>query len=506
VLTVLAGVGRAAGTAEAGTETRAAAEVAFAGGAAPAPAGGAATHAAGAAADAVPAATDAAGDLAASGLDPAAVAIAIVRAFALMVILLGLTFVCARLVLPPLFARLGRSPAAGLLAALAWCFLLVELAHLMGLSVEIGAFLAGMGLGSMPHRSDLQRRVKPLMAFFIAIFFASLGARIDFGDLQRHWPFGLTLIGLVLLLKLPLFAWLARRMGADGRTSVDIGITLMQISEFSLILAAAALAVPGLLGPDDRGPLSMLGVVALVTMIVSVVAMNGRARIHRVLGTADDSAVGTRVDEVPGREDDAAPGPEDGDRGHGDGAVPSGHVIVVGMNPMGRRLVRELADRGEHVVAVDTDAEKLAGLPGTAIRGDVDDPATRAEAGLATARLAICALRIEDANRLFVHRCRAVGVPCVAHAFDRSLAAVLRSLEPAYVIDSKGAADRRIADLIESEAGVAIVDAPRIDDAADAAAGDAAGATDGGATDGGAAAGPGPAPDVRSPGSGACSP
>jgi len=137
---------------------------------------------------------------------------------------------------------------------------------------------------------------------------------------------------------------------------------------------------------------------------------------------------------------------------------------------------------------------------------DVDDPATRAEAGLATARLAICALRIEDANRLFVHRCRAVGGPRVAHAFDRSLAAVLRSLEPAYVIDSKGAADRRIADLIESEAGVAIVAAPRIDDAADAAAGDAAGATDGGATDGGAAAGPGPAPDVRSPGSGACSP
>lgn len=360
----------------------------------------------------------------AGGLGPLAIGLSLLRAFGLMGALLAATLLCARFVLPPIFGRIDRSPAAAMVAALAWCFVLVEAAALMGLSVEIGAFLAGIGLGGLPHRNDLRRRVKPLMGFFIAVFFASLGSRIDLDDLSARWPLAVGLTLLVLLVKPPVFRLLAGLMGAGRRTSVDVAVTLAQISEFSLILGAAAISVPGLLEPEDVAAIGMLGPVALVTIIVSVVAMSRRESIHRRLGTppADpETTTGARHDPPP-----------------------AGHVVVVGMNPLGRALVHGLAARGVEVVAVDTDARKLAGLPARRVLGDVEHAEAREEAAIPAATLVVCALRIESANRMLALRCRELGVPVVLHAFDRSMRAEFERLGPAALIDSKAGADTEV--------------------------------------------------------------
>ncbi len=357
-------------------------------------------------------------------LGPVAIVLSLLRAFGLMAALLAATLLCARFVLPPIFGRIDRSPAAAMVAALAWCFVLVEAAALMGLSVEIGAFLAGIGLGGLPHRNDLRRRVKPLMGFFIAVFFASLGSRIDLDDLAARWPLAVGLTLLVLLVKPPVFRLLAGLMGAGRRTSVDVAVTLAQISEFSLILGAAAISVPGLLEPEDVAAIGMLGPVALVTIIVSVVAMSRRESIHRRLGTppADpETTTGARHDPPP-----------------------AGHVVVVGMNPLGRALVHGLAARGVEVVAVDTDARKLAGLPARRVLGDVEHAEAREEAAIPAATLVVCALRIESANRMLALRCRELGVPVVLHAFDRSMRAEFERLGPAALIDSKAGADTEV--------------------------------------------------------------
>lgn len=369
-------------------------------------------------------------------LGPVAIVLSLLRAFGLMAALLAATLLCARFVLPPIFGRIDRSPAAAMVAALAWCFVLVEAAALMGLSVEIGAFLAGIGLGGLPHRNDLRRRVKPLMGFFIAVFFASLGSRIDLGDLADRWPLALGLTLLVLVVKPPVFRLLTGLMGTDRRTGVDVSITLAQISEFSLILGAAAIAVPGLLTADDVAAIGMLGPVALVTIIVSVVAMNLRESIHRRLGTPPES-----------------PGPEEDARAARHVPTPSGHVVVVGMNPLGRGIVHGLAARGRTVVAVDTDARKLAGLPSARVLGDVEHAEARDEAGMAAARLVVCALRIESANRMLALRCRELGVPVVLHAFDRSLRPEFERLGPAAIIDSKAGADLQV-DAMLAAAGI----------------------------------------------------
>jgi len=77
------------------------------------------------------------------------------------------------------------------------------------------------------------------------------------------------------------------------------------------------------------------------------------------------------------------------------------------------------------------------------------------EAGLQRAKLAVAALKIEDANRLLVYRCRELGVPVAVQAFDRSVLPEFRAAEPRFIIDSKAAADRRLEALLSEAGGAA---------------------------------------------------
>jgi Kef-type K+ transport system membrane component KefB len=104
-----------------------------------------------------------------------------------MALLLALSLLAARHLLPRPFRWAARSPEVLLVWALSWCFLLVLAAHAFGLSLEVGAFLAGLSLAQLPYNDDLRRRVHPLMNLFIAVFFVSLGVRMEAGG---GWPTG----------------------------------------------------------------------------------------------------------------------------------------------------------------------------------------------------------------------------------------------------------------------------------------------------------------------------
>jgi Trk K+ transport system NAD-binding subunit len=118
---------------------------------------------------------------------------------------------------------------------------------------------------------------------------------------------------------------------------------------------------------------------------------------------------------------------------------------VVGVNALGRRLLRAFLERGEQVVAIDTDPSKLAGLPATIILGDATDEAVLAEANIAEAKLLVSALQIEDANALLAYRCRALGVPASIHAFDPALIGDLEEIGVDHLIVSKHDGIRQVA-------------------------------------------------------------
>jgi voltage-gated potassium channel Kch len=123
-----------------------------------------------------------------------------------------------------------------------------------------------------------------------------------------------------------------------------------------------------------------------------------------------------------------------------------GHVIVVGMNSLGRQLVRELHERGETVLAVDTDPYKLAGLPTRTLTGSIDHQAVIEDAALAQAKLAVSALQIEDANLLLSYRCKQLGVPVAVHAFDRSVIDSFRHEGVDFLINSRARGVARITE------------------------------------------------------------
>lgn len=357
-----------------------------------------------------------------SALDAMAIATGLGKAFAGMAVLLVLTWLAARYLLPGPFRWASRASDVVMIWALSWCFLMVLLAHAFGLSLEVGAFLAGLALAQFPYNENVRRRLHPLMNLFVAVFFVTLGIRVDGSGVIANAGTTLALVLVVLIAKPILFLWINTRMGYDSRTSFLSAVTLSQISEFSFILVGLGFS-RGLVGKEI---FSITAVVGVMTIAVSSYLFANRERLLTVaerLGIFEwryfkgpASPVG---DPVSAHE------------------THSNHLIVVGMNSLGRRLVTLLHAKGETVLAIDTDPVKLRGLPCKTIVGDVEYLSVLQQACLDQAKLLISALRIEDANDLLAYRCQTAGVPCAVHVVDLSVVDNLLDLGADYLMIPK---------------------------------------------------------------------
>ncbi len=345
------------------------------------------------------------------------------KAFGGMVLLLGLSLLASRWLLPRPFHWAARSPEMMMVWALSWCFLLVLTAHYFGLSLEVGAFLAGLSLAQLPYNENLRRRVHPLMNLFIAVFFVSLGVRMDAAGAASNWWPTLVLAIFVLIGNPLIFIIIINRMGYSRRTSFLTSVTVAQISEFSFIFAGMGVS-RGLIGGEI---LSITALVGVVTIAISSYMILYNHRLHA--WCARTGLLNWRLFGNPGTDD------ENGRTSHGERL--SGHVIVVGMNTLGREIVRKLHAKGETVLAVDTDPAKLAGLPGHQLLGSVEYLSVLQEAGLERARLLVSALRIEETNDLLAYRCQAAGVPSAIHVVDISVTESLLDLGVDYLMIPK---------------------------------------------------------------------
>ncbi len=118
---------------------------------------------------------------------------------------------------------------------------MAQLASWLGLSAEIGAFIAGVSMASAPVALFVSESLKPLRDFFLILFFFSLGARMDLGMSAPVILPALVLCAVTLLLKPPVFRWLLLRIGESEERSASIGIRLGQMSEFSLLISVVAM-------------------------------------------------------------------------------------------------------------------------------------------------------------------------------------------------------------------------------------------------------------------------
>lgn len=189
----------------------------------------------------------------------------LVRTLLMLPLVVGVTLLLVRYVILKLLAAFDRFPEYVFLLAIGWCLGVSEAAQYLGLSREIGAFIAGVSLATCPIAQYLTDRLKPLRDFFLVLFFFSLGAGLNWSLIHEEILPALALAALMLAAKPLIFRGLLSLLNEPAPIAWEIGVRLGQISEFSLLIAFLA-AQTGLIG--DKASI-LIQLTAILTFIVS---------------------------------------------------------------------------------------------------------------------------------------------------------------------------------------------------------------------------------------------
>ena len=187
------------------------------------------------------------------------------RSLIALPVLIGGSVLMVRFVLQPLFSRFDRIGEYIFLLAIGWCLGVAELAESIGLSREIGAFIAGISIATSPIAQYIALNLKPLRDFFLILFFFSLGGGFDLSLIPHIILPALVLATIMLTIKPLLYRYLLRAHSESDKLSWDIGFRLGQNSEFSLLIAYIALNTQ-LIGNNAS---HLIQAAAIITFLIS---------------------------------------------------------------------------------------------------------------------------------------------------------------------------------------------------------------------------------------------
>jgi hypothetical protein len=296
--------------------------------------------------------------------------------------LVGASLLASRYVLPRLFAFVAKVPELLLVTALAWCFLVAGVASQLGLSREMGALIAGVGMSTFPYNLDVIAKVVNIRDFFVTLFFVALGLQIPAPTAS--------LLGLAALASLFLMASrflsvspILYGAGSGLRASILPSLNLSQMSEFSLVIAALGLSLHHV----EASTVALLIFVFVITSVTSTYlitfshpAQAALGRIGRALGLRDR-------DEAPEK-----------------GAEQASGVVMLGFYRDASSILHqfEMSAKGgdahpllDDLLVIDFNPEVLKELKRRGIRslyGDVASMDTLHHASIHEARLVICTL------------------------------------------------------------------------------------------------------------------
>lgn len=174
-------------------------------------------------------------------------------------------YLFSRIILPVLLKHAASSGEFLLIFSLAWCFSLAGFGEWAGLSMEVGAIIAGLSLGSSIYKEEISSRIKPLRDFFIALFFIILGSEMNVDNFSSAIIPSL-LLSIFVLIGNPIILYsLYRSCNFTRKNSFLAGITAAQVSEFGFIF----LFVAQQMGFVDSTIISIFTIVALTTIFIS---------------------------------------------------------------------------------------------------------------------------------------------------------------------------------------------------------------------------------------------
>lgn len=307
---------------------------------------------------------------------------------------LALLFLLMRYALPRLLNSMAVSPELLMLMAIAWGTLLAAGADSLGLSKEIGAFLAGFSLASTPLREAVASRLTSLRDFLLLFFFLHLGLQLDFAHIHGQIGSALVLSSFVLignpLIVMAIMGW----MGYRKRTGFMAGLTVAQISEFSIIFVAMGIGL-GHIGQDALGLTTLVGLITITLSTYMIL-------YAQALFTRLSPWLGPLERHIPHREN-ANDNPPPGIRQD---------IIVYGMGRYGRILAAQLEDGGRQVLGVDFDPQalELARAEGLNVcYGDAEDADFLSHLPLSQARALISTIPQREVNAILLRALRREG-------------------------------------------------------------------------------------------------
>lgn len=289
----------------------------------------------------------------------------IIKGAGLFVVMLWL----GRKYFPIIFDVVAYSSELLFIASLAWVLTLAAVVSKIGFSVEVAGFLAGLALANSSEHYQIASRIRPLRDFFIVMFFVILGSSIVFANFHGFEK-QIVILSILVLLGDPLIVWIIMGfIGYRKRTLFLAGITVAQISEFSLILATRGFQ----LGHIGSGALATITAVGIITITLSTYFIVYSERIFRY------AVRPLSIFERSQSAEDLI-----------DAFEVKKQVIIIGCHRIGESLVRGL--QKQNILIVDFDPEIIAHMREEGfdcLFGDVEDEEIFERANFASARLVV---------------------------------------------------------------------------------------------------------------------
>ncbi|GAB4358491.1 MAG: cation:proton antiporter [Immundisolibacter sp.] len=325
----------------------------------------------------------------------------ILRVLAAGLGLVALVMLFVRHIATPLTERLARAPELLVIFAVAQAALFAAVGDFVGLGKEVGGLLAGISLASTPYRETIAARLAPLRDFMLLFFFIALGASLDLSLLGANLSAAIVLSVFVLIGNPLIVLAIMGAMGYRKRTGFLAGLTVAQISEFSLIFIAMGVS----LGHVEQEALGLVTLVGLVTIALSTYMITYSHQLYAWC----EPLLGSFERRDTRRESSADDGPS--------GSRPA--VIIFGLGRFGTAIAARLHRRGVSVQGVDFNpqAVRRCRMLGIDTRyGDATDPEFIADLPLAGTRWLASAtpshatgLTHDDARVTLIQLARSIG-------------------------------------------------------------------------------------------------
>ncbi len=354
---------------------------------------------------------------------------------------LALSFVAGRWVFPPILAGAARSRSQELftLTVLALALGMAAVSSLFGLSLAMGAFVAGLTLGQSPFSQKILADVLPFRDAFLSLFFVSTGMLLDPSSMAASAAEVAALVGLIIAFKTMVCAWVARLLGLPRGMALQAGLVLSQVGEFSFLLAR--------MGPRETPEDQRLQQVILSSSVITMALTPLLLR----LGTAISGWISPpRSPSAGGPRDPEARGENLRD-----------HIVIAGFGPVGQLVAEALRDREIPFVAIELNPDTVSGFLEKGIPivyGDARSEVLLDRVGIEQARALVVAIPgFEIAEGVVRNvRMRRPGLPIYARAV---FSAHLRGLADAgatfIVHDEKEAGRAILRELLLKEGGKA---------------------------------------------------